>query len=235
MNNPIFVIAYDCPHRKTFDVLSGLSALGYKNVTVFVCPMSYTKTFKPLLRHRPSVVYDIDAQTLCRNLCFQFIALKTLQELTAYMREIGEAPVLIAGAGLIPEDLLDKITFINAHPGYIPYARGLDAFKWSILENLPIGVSSHILGHVVDAGKLIKRLRIVPEPGDTFHSLAQKVYEQEIKLLLDAVLEHKHVLKEVKGIEGFPTHKRMPNDIEKTLDITLKSYHCDESLYNCWE
>ena len=235
MNTPVFVVAYDGPHRKTFDVLTVLSALGYKNVTVFSSPITYKKTFVPLLQHRPGVVYSIDTCTLCKNLCFQFIALKTLQELTAYMVQIGEAPVLIAGAGLIPEDLLDKITFINAHPGYIPYARGLDAFKWSILENLPIGVSSHILGHVVDAGKLIKRVRIISEERDTFHRLAQKVYEQEIKLLLDAVLEYKHVLKDVKEIDGFPTHKRMPNDIEKTLDITLKTYHCDESLYNCWE
>lgn len=145
MINPIFVIAYDCPHRKTFDVVSGLSALGYRNVTVFACPMSYKKIFRPPLQHRPSVVYDIDTQTLCKNLSFQFIALKSLQELTAYTGQIGGAPVLIAGAGLIPEHLLDKITFINAHPGYIPYARGLDAFKWSILENLPIGVSSHMI------------------------------------------------------------------------------------------
>lgn len=235
MNAPVFVVAYDCPHRKTFDVLTGLLALGYRNVSVFGCPMTYRKSFKPILQHRPRVVHDIDTYTLCKNLCFRFTALKALQELAAYIDQIGEAPVLIAGAGLIPEDLLDKITFVNAHPGYIPYARGLDAFKWSIFENLPIGVSSHIVGHVVDAGKLIKRLRIVPEPGDTFHSLAQKVYEQEIKLLLDSVLEYKHVLKEVKEVEGFLAHKRMPNNIERILDITLESYHNDESLYNCWE
>lgn len=78
-------------------------------------------------------------------------------------------------------------------------------------------------------------MRIIPESGDTFHSLAQKVYEKEIKLLLDGVLEYKHVLKEIKEVEGFPIHKRMPNDIEQTIDITLKNYHCDESLYNCWE
>lgn len=235
MNNPIFVVAYDCPHRKTFDVLTGLSALGYKNITVFSCPMTYKKSFKPILQHRPNVIYHVDTHTLCNNLNFKFILLKTLNDLRAYINDIGDAPVLIAGTGLIPENLLDKITFINAHPGYIPYARGLDAFKWSILENLPIGVSTHILSHVVDAGKLIKRLRILPEAGDTFHSLAQKVYEQEIKLLLNAVLEYKHVLKEVKEIEGFLTHKRMPNAIEQSLDITLKHYHCNESLYNHWE
>ncbi len=235
MNTPVFVIAYDCPHRKTFDVLTGLSALGYRNVTVFSSPMTYKKTFIPLLQHRPEVVYSIDTCALCKNLGFQFIPLDALKALAEYIEVIGEAPVLIAGASLIPEDLLDKITFVNAHPGYIPYARGLDAFKWSILENLPIGVSSHILGHVVDAGKLIKRVRIIPGEGDTFHRLAQKVYEQEIKLLLESVEDYKHVLKDVKELVEFPTHKRMPNDVEKTLDITLKDYHCNESLYNCWE
>ena len=143
VTSPVYVMTYDCPHRKTYDVLTLLKAKGYRNVTVFCHPMTYKKTFRPLLQHRPSDLHAIDTQTLCQNLDFQCISLPFLECLSNYVGEIGETPVLIAGAGLIPNDLLQKITFINAHPGYSPYARGLDAFKWSILKNLPIGVTVH--------------------------------------------------------------------------------------------
>ena len=142
----VYVVTYDCPHRKTYDVLTLLETKGYRNVTVFYHPMTYKKMFRPLLQHRPSDLHAIDTQTLCQNLDFRCVSLPSLEYLSDYVSEIGETPVLIAGAGLIPNDLLHKITFINAHPGYSPYARGLDAFKWSILKNLPIGVTVHTVG-----------------------------------------------------------------------------------------
>ena len=141
--SPVYVITYDCPHRKTYDVLTLLKTKGYENVTAFCHPTTYRKTFRPLLQHRPSVLHAIGTQTLCRNLNFRCISLPSLEDLSDHVGEIGETPVLIAGAGLIPNDLLHKVTFINAHPGYSPYARGLDAFKWSIFKNLPIGVTVH--------------------------------------------------------------------------------------------
>ena len=140
---PVFVLTYDCPHRKTYDTLTLLNAKGFKNVTVFCHPMTYMKTFRPLLQHRPPIVHDIDTQTLCKNLGFRYISLQSVNGLSDYVNDIGETPVLIVGAGLIPDVLLNTIVFINAHPGYSPYARGLDAFKWSLLKNLPIGVTVH--------------------------------------------------------------------------------------------
>ena len=159
--SPVYVITYDCPHRKTYDVLTLLKAKGYRNVTVFCHPMTYKKTFRPLLQHRPSDLHAIDTQTLCQNLDFRCISLPSLEDLSDYVGEIGETPVLVAGAGLIPNDLLHKITFINAHPGYSPYARGLDAFKWSIFKNLPIGVTVHtVKGEVEEKRREEKTLPI---------------------------------------------------------------------------
>lgn len=231
----VFVVAYDCPHRKTYDVLTLLKAFGYKSVTVFTSPMTYKKTFIPLLQHRPNTVHFIDTKTLCDNLNYRCINLKSLQELILFVKDVEEAPVLIAGAGLLPNELLNKINFINVHPGYLPYARGLDAFKWSLLQNLPIGVTAHLLGQEVDSGVLIHRLRIFPQKNDTFHSLAYKVYEEEINLLVKSIELYKNAKEIIQTLDTFPAHKRMPNEIEKTLDVTLKTYYCDENLYNCWE
>lgn len=248
ISSPVFVITYDCPHRKTYDVLTLLRAKGYENVTVFCHPMTYRKMFRPLLQHRPSVIHDMDTQTLCRNLDFRCISLPSLKCLSDYVGEIGEMPVLIAGAGLIPEDLLHKVTFINAHPGYSPYARGLDAFKWSILKNLPIGVTIHTVKgeseekrreekrDITDTGLYIARIHLQPTETDTFHSMAYKVYEYEISLLVQSIGMYDNALKNSRMIEplsDFPSTRRMPNNLEHTLDLTLKSYRCDLARYPC--
>ena len=170
--SPVYVITYDCPHRKTYDVLTLLKTKGYENVTAFCHPTTYRKTFRPLLQHRPSVLHAIGTQTLCRNLNFRCISLPSLEDLSDHVGEIGETPVLIAGAGLIPNDLLHKVTFINAHPGYSPYARGLDAFKWSILKNLPIGVTVHTLKGEFEEKRREEKRRdpISPIQGCTSHA-----------------------------------------------------------------
>ena len=94
---------------------------------------------------------------------------------------------LLCGAGLLADDLVRKHRIINAHPGYSPYARGLDAFKWSIWYGLPVGVSTHFLGDYVDAGEVIEIREINIGQYDTFHSVAQKVYENEIDMLVGAI------------------------------------------------
>ena len=77
----VFVIAYDCPHRKTYDVLTLLKSFGYKNVTVFTSPMTYKKTFIPLLQHRPNTVHFIETKTLCDHLDYRCEGLKQLKDL----------------------------------------------------------------------------------------------------------------------------------------------------------
>ena len=248
---PVFVLTYDCPHRKTYDTLTLLNAKGFKNVTVFCHPMTYMKTFRPLLQHRPPIVHDIDTQTLCKNLGFRYISLQSVNGLSDYVNDIGETPVLIVGAGLIPDVLLNTIVFINAHPGYSPYARGLDAFKWSLLKNLPIGVTVHTVKgneeekrreekrretNYADTGLYIMRIVLQPTEADSFHSMAYKVYEHEVALLVQSLELYKNALKENRIIEplpDFPSTRRMPNDLERTLDLTLKSYHCNPSQYPC--
>lgn len=243
--SPVYVLTYDCQHRKTYDVLTLFKAKGCRDVTVFCHPMTYRKTFRPLLQHRPTVLHAVDTQTLCRNLDFRCVPLKSVGNLLDYADTVGTSPVLIAGAGLIPNELLRKVTFINAHPGYSPYARELDAFKWSVLKNLPIGVTVHTVRgesgrgesiDLTDTGLYVTRIHLQPTEADTFHSMAYKVCEYEVSLLVQSLELYDDALKKDRTIEplsGFPSTRRMPNDLERTLDVTLKSYHCDLAQYPC--
>lgn len=182
------VLTYDTLHRKTYDTLCLLKASGYHNVVVWAVPMHYKKTFKPLYEHRPPLSNQISTEEVCANFHYQYVlSFNGYEDIPVDI----EVPILSCGAGIIPQEIVEKYMIINSHPGYIPYARGLDSFKWAIYDDLPIGVTTHFLGDEVDAGKIIERREIPIYSNDTFHALAQRVYETEVEMLVGALEKRK--------------------------------------------
>lgn len=208
----IGIFSYNSVHRKTYDVLCLLKAKGYQEVKVYAMPYHYQKSFQPIYSHRPTALKDMpDTKTVCLNFGYEYVE-GTIEHFDIPEDEI----ILICGAGIIPNEFVATHTIINAHPGYIPYCRGLDAYKWAVYEGKPIGVSTHLLGEYVDAGEVIER-RIIPVYyNDTFHSVAQRVYENEVLMLVEAIekLDDEH---EWIHPENYPVHKRMPHSYETRL------------------
>lgn len=199
----IGIIAYREPHRKSYDVITRAKALGY-NVIVFAWPMNYQKVFKPIWEHRPRISTTIDTMELCNNLGVDWLV--DSNGAMSYCNCI-----LVAGGGIVDPELVRAHKIINAHPGYLPYARGLDALKWSILNGYPIAVTTHYLGDEIDSGAIIAQ-RIVPIYfEDTFHSLAQRVYDMEIDMLFKAIgREASEYIEDT----SYPVRKRMPHHQE---------------------
>lgn len=213
-NANICVLTYNIRHRKTYDTLCLLRALGYKKVTVYAIPLQYKKTFEPLLQHRPDMNWLIDTEKLCDNFDYKYIQIKEYSDVI----ETEDSIMLICGATLLPDSFIHQYNIINAHPGYIPNCRGLDAYKWAIYEKQPIGVTSHLIGNEVDAGEVMLREKVPIYQYDTFYSVAQRVYEKEIWVLVKSV---SHFLNREKNMyisgAGYPLHKRMPKNIENEL------------------
>ena len=200
----IKVLAYNAPHRKTQDVLFRLKALGYQ-VKVYGRDFAYEKKFTPLISHRPSSAIYVNTETLCERLGFEYVN--------------GEPDVtgelfLISGWGMVDAQLALENQVINSHPGILPYVRGLDAYKWALHYNLPIGVTTHAVDGETDGGWLINQVYLEPEGTDTFHSLALRLYELEIEMLIDAI--DKPVGEQI-SLENTEARKRMPHLLETQL------------------
>lgn len=207
------VLTYNTLHRKTYDTLCLLKASGYHDVLVWAVPMHYKKKFKPIYEHRPSLSNQISTKEVCANFGYQYIVSENGY---ADIPVDASIPILSCGAGIIPQEIVDRYTIINSHPGYIPYARGLDSFKWAIYDDLPIGVTTHFLGDEVDAGKIIERREIPVYTNDTFHALAQRVYENEVEMLVGALKRYENeCFYESAG--NHVLHKRMPPEQEMQL------------------
>ena len=218
--NKIAVLTYPTKHRKTYDVLSLLKANGYVDVQVCASPFSYQKKRMPIIQHRPEMNFPIpDLKELCLNLGYEY----KFGKLNSFNIE-QERIVLIAGAGILPDDFVCTHTVVNAHPGYIPNCRGLDALKWAIVENQPIGVTTHLIGPHVDSGKVIERRIIDIYEMDTFHAVAERVYENEISMLIEAIPKCNNEYFNRVYSENFILHKRMPASIEKDLFQMFEQY-----------
>lgn len=217
----VTVLTYPVKHRKTYDVLSLLKVNGYKDVDVCAVPFSYVKKHNPSINHRPELNYHIPSiEVVCRNLEYKYQYKNSIEEFDIPC----DRTVLVAGAGILPEDFVATHTVINSHPGYLPNCRGLDALKWAIIENEPIGVTTHLIGDYVDAGEIIERRQITIYKNDTFHSVANRVYENEVTMLVEAI--DKTDKTEIIMPGDSMLHKRMPEDLEKKLFDSFENYKC---------
>lgn len=221
----IAVISYNTPHRKTQDVLNGLKAKGYKNVNVFALPFVQRENpFKPIYQHRPSKSIQVEPIDFCQNFGYDF-DLTTADTLNNQLNEFRADYVIIAGAGLLPDELVENHKIINTHPGFLPLTRGLDSLKWAITKGVKIGVTTHFVDTEADAGFLIEQQYVPIFENDTFHSVAYRQYEIEIEMLVNSI-ELIPTLTEFKSLSSneFEATRRMPKAIEENLMLAFDVY-----------
>lgn len=218
-NQHIGVLTYQGRHRKTYDILCLLKAKGYHNITVYAKAFHYQKKSQPLIEHRPSLGNSVDSEECCLNFGYCYQKIENYEDVDLP----EESLILVGGAGIVPVEFIQKYITINAHPGYIPDVRGLDALKWAIIEGKLIGVTTHLIGTEIDAGQIIER-RVVPlHSHDSFHTVAQRQYEMEIGMLVEAIEKVNEPYLTVMAGES-ELHKRMPCELELHLYPKFEKY-----------
>jgi phosphoribosylglycinamide formyltransferase-1 len=214
----IGIITYDAPHRKTQDLVTKLILNGYSEVHLVVIPWVERKGFQPLFKHRPSNCLNISIEELAGRLKLSYSKVE-INGLNDFFDQHKFNHILIAGAGLLPGELAINHKIINAHPGYLPHMKGLDAFKWAIYHGQPVGVTTHYISDKADEGLLIERTIIPIYFEDTFHNVAYRIYETEIEMLVNAItlIEDKELENELLNDARYVANKRMPHHIEMIM------------------
>ena len=101
----------------------------------------------------------------------------------------------------------------------MPYYRGLDCVKWAIYNGDIPGVTTHIIDDKVDEGLWIDKEYIKIEYTDTFHGMCYKVYETELRMLVEAIDKYKDAVPGVKFLRS--PFRRMPHRLEIILQNKL--------------
>tara|TARA_B100001540_G_scaffold316422_1_gene346223 strand:- start:1268 stop:1942 length:675 start_codon:yes stop_codon:yes gene_type:complete len=218
MNKPsLGVITYNVAHLKTEQVLKKIIEQdSFSEITVFLIDFKPRKAREVYFHHRPDQ-FKLNPQ----------LTISKIHNLNSYNWDMeGELPIdcdynIITGAGLIPEKAIGSKKIINCHPGIIPLSKGLDSFKWSIIEKLELGVTLHYIDAKVDEGEIISIERTPVYATDTLDDLARRHYEIEINMLSNFM---RYFGKPFECYEDGVPKMRMPFEKEKFLKKEFAEY-----------
>ena len=216
----IGIITYHYPHLKTEQVLLNLlKKYSPAQLKMFALPFVPRKERNIQINHRPDQSVSVAPEVMAKAHGIPYTAVAHDYEIPD-----GLDYYLILGAGILSEAFVKNKKTVNCHPGIIPAVRGLDAFKWSILEMQPLGVSLHFIDEKVDAGDIISIIPTNIYATDTMETLCRRHYENEISIMsnFDYYLEHPTNIFECIA-EGQP-HRRMDAATEEIMISKFEEY-----------
>lgn len=211
------IITYDTRHLKTEQILLRLA--GRYDIRVYALPYVQRPAKKVLFQHRPDQSAAVHPRDICQRFGLPYIPVESDVQI-----DNACDLYLITGAGILSAECLRGKRVLNGHPGVIPAARGLDAFKWSIYDGIPLGVTLHYIDERVDVGKVVSIVPTPVFPSDTLETLARRHYENEIRLLVNFEEYLHHPQNPFAGIAQGESTRRMKEEQERELPLRFERY-----------
>ena len=177
------LITYDTRHLKTEQVALGLHQLGDHDMSFFALPFVERPARKIIFAHRPDMALGAHSAGVAAAVGADYRRVANVDEIPVS----GFDYYIIAGAGLLPAEWVERTLgkVVNSHPGIIPLVRGLDAFKWAILDGMPIGNTLHFIDAEADAGEVFAQSLTPAFATDSLEDFARRHYELEIQMMID--------------------------------------------------
>ena len=215
------ILTYPVPHLKTQELLFRLWRRGFRDIRLVLTPFKQRAARNISFQHRPDQFTGPSAQPLADAYGLPvtpFEQWETLIDKTDYF--------LVSGAGLLDGRFCAAARVLNSHPGLVPQARGLDAFKWAIWRGEPIGNTLHFIDADVDMGEIVHHEPTPVFAEDDIHSLAKRHYEAEIDVLanFDQYLPGGARKPLLLDLPVQPPRMRMPADVEAEMLKKFETY-----------
>lgn len=220
----ICLLSYDAPHLKTAQVMMGLHNRGFRNIDILVMPFTQRPERAVAFKHRPSQFQGPDPRSLVAFNGGRIVEYENWRHVLNQYRCF-----LVCGSNLIEPEFANGGRILNVHAGLIPTVRGLDSFKWAILNGLPLGNTLHRIDEHADAGEVLFHLKTPVFLDDDPQTLARRHYENEIWMLtnFDNLLDQREVLE----LPEQPPTMRMPAaqeaDMLRAFDAFKEKYAID--------
>jgi folate-dependent phosphoribosylglycinamide formyltransferase PurN len=99
--------------------------------------------------------------------------------------------LVYTGGGILREHLIraPRVGVLNAHDALLPQIRGMSGPEWSLLLDVPIGVTVMLIDKGVDTGPVVLRRALPPlaEPAPSLKALRNTLGALEVTLMAEAV------------------------------------------------
>lgn len=186
----MIVFAYNFHHRKTQDFLFYCRHYGYTVDAVLAADWRDLGFPEKGIRTNLRPAGMIHPSEICRAQDIPYYVVdhnsaESLDILDTIKPEIG----LISGARILSRDVIGQFSkgVINFHLGLIPETRGLDCAEWAIYENLPFGITSHLIDGRVDAGRIIKKIDLPEYPDDTLIDIGERLHQWQLEIFSETI------------------------------------------------
>jgi len=158
--------------------------------------------------------------------CFEVIRHSSAE--TRKLFEDMDVDFVLMGSSnwLLKEPLISmpKPRIINAHPGWLPKHRGMDPIGWSLIENDPLGFTTHFIDAGIDTGDILRFYRAETESGDSMQTLAEKVAVLKPFVFYDTLkgLEKNEIIPQKQEVL-YPLHRPLTCEELCNLEIQIAS------------
>lgn len=183
------------------------------------------KENRRLAREDPSLLEDYEK--LANNI--SHIGGLNTPGAVSFLKKTNMDLLILGQTGIVPKSILEipKIGVLNAHPGVLPYYRGMDVYRWAVLngEFDKIGVSVHWVDAGVDTGDIIETCLYEPNSDTRFDDLEHKLYDLCVKKLVETVshISKGNIVKGTRQKAGDgKQYYKMPRRLEI---ISSEKYH----------
>lgn len=98
--------------------------------------------------------------------------------------------IIFTGGDIVRGDLLEipRLGVLNVHLGLLPEVRGMSTPEWSLLLNLPLGITIHLLDRGIDTGPILLRHEFsITDKCHSLDDLRHRMVAHSIDLIAQAV------------------------------------------------
>ncbi len=114
---------------------------------------------KPLLTNRKQPVRNL--REIAREYDFPIVTCRHQNAPSSVAQLKASSPDLIifTGGNILRTQLLDvpRLGVLNMHLGLLPQIRGMSSPEWSLLKDIPVGVTVHYIDSGIDTGPILQR------------------------------------------------------------------------------
>jgi len=132
---------------------------------------------------------------------------------------------------IFPEKIVKTVRCINFHFGILPYACGVLPITFSIVNNIPLGITVHLMDEKIDNGDIIYQEKIENNGYDTVKDIEKKCQTKLIEILDKHILDIIYKKYKTKKAKGKRVYYSL-NDFKKLCKIDLNKQKTAGEIIN---
>lgn len=225
----IGIITYQVAHLKTMQIAGRLQTMGRHRLSFYAFPFKRRSIVRtPRYQDRPAQILNFDVEQYCHDFSIRYIPMPGWESQHADFfggKLDDDAPdiFLHCTAKIVPPEFLSRQPILNCHPGILPFNRGVDAFKWSIVNDWPIGNTLHVIDEAIDRGTMLASMKTPVFETDDLAAVCQRQYEYEINLLSHFEYHLGQIKQNWQVGDAYRcSHETIPLDIDTRLATYFK-------------